>query len=131
MYDISKAWNATGQDPKIVVVNGNLNVSGGFSGGGLLIVTGAFSYTGTCAYNGLVLVIGTGSLFAEGSGQGIQGGLILASLINAGTETVFGIPNVSVGGNSRILSSREAVRMALGLIPVSQVSFREIAGSDP
>lgn len=130
-YDISKPWNAPGQDPRITVVHGNLNITGGFSGGGLLLVTGAFSYTGTCSYNGLVLVIGTGSLFADSSGQAIQGGLILASLINTGAGIFFGIPSISVSGSSRFVSDREAVKMALGLIPVSQVSFREIAGSDP
>jgi hypothetical protein len=130
-YDVSKPWNALGQDPKITVVKGNLNVTGGFSGGGLLIVTGAFSYTGTCAYNGLVLVIGSGSLSANGSGDGIQGGLMLAGVMNSRAGTVFGVPNISVSGNSRFLSNRDAVKMALGLVPVSQISFREIAGSDP
>jgi hypothetical protein len=130
-FDISKPWNAPGQDPKIVFVNGNLNVVDGFSGAGLLIVTGAFSYTGVCSYNGLVLVLGGGSLVADGSGLGIQGGLVLASLINGETETVFGIPNISISGDSRFLSNRDAVKMALGLIPVAQISFREIAGSDP
>jgi hypothetical protein len=131
VYDVSKPWNALGQDPKITVVHGNLNVIGGFSGGGLLIVTGAFSYTGTCAYNGLVLVIGTGRLSADGSGEGIQGGLMLANLVQGGAGTAFGIPSISIRGNSRFLSNRDAVKMALGLVPVSQISFREIAGSDP
>jgi hypothetical protein len=130
-YDISRPWNAPGQDPKITVVHGNLNVTGGFSGGGLLIVTGTFSYTGTCGYNGLVLVIGSGSLSADGSGQGIQGAVILASLVNGGGVTVFGVPAISVKGSSRFLSNRDAVQMALRLLPVSQVSFREIAGVDP
>ena len=97
----------------------------------MLIVTGGLSYTGPFEYSGLVLVIGSGSLSADGSGPGIQGGLILANLMNSGTGAGFGVPLIAVGGNSRIISNREAVRMALGLIPVSQVSFREIAGSDP
>jgi hypothetical protein len=130
-FDLTKPWSAPGQDPRITVVNGNLNVTDGFSGAGILIVTGAFSYTGVCAYNGLVLVIGAGRLFADGAGPGIQGGLVLACLINGGAGTVFGIPSISVSGNSRILSNKDAVRMALGLIPVSQISFREIAGTDP
>jgi hypothetical protein len=130
-FDVSKPWNAPGQDPKITVVNGNLDVTDGFSGAGLLIVTGAFSYTGVCSYSGLVLVMGAGTLSAAGSGPGIQGGLVLATLVGSGAGVGFGLPSISVGGNSRLLSDRAAVKMALGLVPVSQISFREIAGSDP
>jgi hypothetical protein len=130
-FDSAKPWNAPGQDPKITVVNGDLDVTDGFSGAGVLIVTGAFSYTGVCSYSGLVLVMGTGRLSAGGTGPGIEGGLVLACLINSGTETAFGIPSISVSGNSRFVSNRDAIKMALSLIPVSQISFREIAGSDP
>jgi hypothetical protein len=130
-YDSAMPWNAPGQDPRITVVNGDLNVTGGLSGGGLLIVTGTLSYTGPFAYGGLVLVIGAGILAADGSGPGIEGGLLVASLENSSGTPIFGIPIISVAGNSRISANRDAVKMALGLVPVSQISFREIAGSDP
>ncbi len=130
-YDNAKPLNAPEQDPKITVVNGDLQVTGGFSGGGLLIVTGDFSFSGPCAYNGLVLVIGSGNLVASGSGQGIEGGLFMANLSTVGGEIVFGTPGLSISGSSRFLSNQDAVKMAIGLIPASQISFREIAGSDP
>jgi hypothetical protein len=130
-YDASKAWNAPGQDPKITVVNGDLHVSGGFSGGGLLIVTGGLYCSGPYRYDGLVLVIGSGNLVADGSGPGIEGGLLAASLADLGGEIVFGTPGVSISGNSRFRANRSAVRTAVGLIPVSQISFREITGADP
>jgi hypothetical protein len=130
-YDSTMPWNAPGQDPKITVVNGDLYVTGGLSGGGLLIVTGTLSYTGPFAFDGLVLVIGAGILAADGSGQGIEGGLLIASLENRSGTPVFDIPVISVAGNSRLSANRDAVKMALGLVPVSQISFREIAGSDP
>jgi hypothetical protein len=130
-YDPTQPWNAPCQDPKITVVNGDLRITGGFSGGGLLIVTGTLSYTGPWTYAGLVLVIGSGNLAADGTGQGINGGLIVANLINQGGTVTFGIPGISFAGNSRLLADKNAVKMALGLVPVSQISFREIAGSDP
>ncbi len=130
-YDITKPVNAPGQDPKITVVNGNLQVTGSFFGGGLLIVTGDLSCSGPYAYNGLVLVIGSGSLIADGSGQGIEGGLFLANLASIGEEIVFGTASLSISGTSRFSSNRDAVKMAIGLIPASQISFREIAGLDP
>jgi hypothetical protein len=130
-YDSTRPWNAPGQDPKITVVNGDLHVTGGFTGGGLLIVTGTLSYTGPFAYIGLVLVMGAGLLAADGSGPGIEGGLLVASLDNSGGTPAFGIPIISVAGSSRLSANRDVVKMALGLVPVSQISFREIAGSDP
>ncbi len=130
-YDVSKPWNAPGQDPKITVVDGNLFVTGGFSGGGLLIVTGSLYCSGPYAYNGLVLVLGAGNLVAQGTGQGINGGLLAASLMDQRGEIIFGTPAISISGYSRFLSNREAVKAAIALIPASQISFREIAGSDP
>jgi hypothetical protein len=130
-YDLAKPANAPGQDPRVVMVNGDLRVTGDFSGGGLLIVTGNFSYTGQFAYNGLVLLIGSGHLTAAGSGSGIFGSIFLANLTNTGGEISFGIPQFSISGDSRITANRDAVRMAVGLIPPSQISYREIAGSDP
>ena len=130
-YDPAEPVNAPGQDPKFTVVHGNLTATGGLSGGGLLIVTGNFSCSGPFKYNGLILVIGSGSVIAAGSGLQIEGGLFVLSLTDAGGEIGFGIPSISISGDSRLTSSEEAVRMAVGLIPPSQISFREIAGSDP
>jgi hypothetical protein len=130
-YDYSKPPNALGQDPKITVVKGNLHVTGGFSGGGLIVVTGDFSVSGPCAYNGLVLLVGAGKLAIDGSGEGIAGGLFVASLENYRGEIVFGTPSLSISGRSRFAAQRDAVKMAIGLLPASQVSFREITNSDP
>ena len=131
IYDTSKPWNAPGQDPKITVVDGDLQISGDISGGGLLIVTGSLSYSGAFAFNGLVVVAGSGRLTAEGAGPGIQGCVLVANLDSAGGMIAFGSSGISIGGTSRIVSNRENVRMAISLIPASQISFREIAGSDP
>jgi len=130
-FDYAKPPNAPGQDPKIAVVNGSLRVTGGFSGGGLLIVTGDFSISGPFAYNGLVLVIGSGKLTIAGSGEGITGGLFVANLRNYMGEVVFGTPILSISGASRFAAQRDAVKMAIGLLPASQISFREITNSDP
>jgi len=130
-YDPAKAWNAPGQDPKITVVNGNLQIDGDFTGGGLLIVTGNLSCSGSYGFNGLVLVIGSGSVDSDGSGQGIVGGFLVASLIGEGESLAFGSPSITIRGSSRFVSNRDAVKTAIALIPVSRTSFREIAGLDP
>jgi hypothetical protein len=130
-YDSSKACNAPGQDPKITLVNGDLQITGNISGGGLLIVTGNLSYSGSFSFNGLILAIGSGSLTAAGLGQGIEGGIVIANLQSVGGNIIFGTPGISIGGNSRLSSNRSAVQMAIGLIPASQIGFREITVSDP
>jgi hypothetical protein len=131
LYDAAKPWNAPGQDPKIVVVDGNLSITGSFSGGGLLIVTGNFQCSGSYSYSGLVLVIGAGRLTAEGSGPGIEGGTVVASVQAQGEEFVFGAPALALSASSRFAVNKAAVRTALSLIPAAQTSFREITGMDP
>lgn len=130
-YDPTKPLNAPDQDPKITVVNGDLQVAGGLSGGGLLVVTGSFSCSGSFAYNGLILVIGAGDLRITGSNCAIEGGMFVASLAEMGKEITFGTPGISISGNNRILSNSNVVQMAVGLIVPSQISFREIANIDP
>jgi hypothetical protein len=130
-YDDTKPSNAPGQDPKITVVDGDLNITGGVSGGGILIVTGDFFCSGPFTFKGLVLVVGSGNLDLEDSGEGISGEVLVASLIKQGENVVFGTPGITIGGNSRLVTNRNSVKAALGLLPVTQISFREITGSDP
>lgn len=130
-YDSTKPWSAPGQDPRITLVNGDLTAPEGFSGCGLLIVTGDFSCAGPISFKGLVLVIGSGNLAISGAGEGIVGGLVVASLAKIGETVTFGIPGISIGGNSRIIADRDIVLMAISLIPATQISFREIVGTDP
>jgi hypothetical protein len=130
-YDDARPWNAPGQDPKITVVDGDLYVTGGVSGGGLLIVTGSFFCSGPFTYKGLVLVVGSGDLDFEDSGEGISGEVLVASLIEQGGDVVFGTPGIAIGGNSRFIANRSLVKAVLGLLPAAQISFREITGFDP
>jgi hypothetical protein len=130
-YNPAEPSNAPDQDPRITVVNGDLRVSNGVSGGGLLIVTGSFSCSGSFSYSGLILVIGSGNLMLTGTGAVIEGGLFTANLLNSGGSIVFGASRISINGNSRVNSNDGALRMAISLIPPTQLSFREIAGSDP
>jgi hypothetical protein len=130
-FDVNKPWNDPEQDPKITVVRGNLQMNGRLSGGGLLIVTGNLQVSGPLKYDGLILVIGSGRLAFAGPGIEIEGEVLVANLTNTNGIPALGTPEISIGGNSRISSNRNAVRMAIGLMPASQISFREIAGSDP
>jgi Tfp pilus assembly protein PilX len=82
----SPGWNGTTvvgnvgttSDYRIVVVNGNC-VLGPGAGYGILLVRGNLSLTGSFRWNGLVLVIGQGSIATIGTATGtISGGILVA-----------------------------------------------------
>jgi hypothetical protein len=68
----------TSSDYRVVVVNGNCVVGAG-TGFGILLVRGRLSFTGSFRWNGLVLVIGQGSIATIGAASGtISGGVLVA-----------------------------------------------------
>jgi hypothetical protein len=130
-YDKTKPWNDPVQNPSIVLVKGNLTAPDGLAGAGALIVTGKLECGGTLDYRGLILVLGAGQMSLAATGQGIAGGVVAGALTDSGGGVAFGAPDIEIGGDTRITADKELVRMALRLFPVEQISFREIAGSDP
>ena len=130
-YNKTRPWNDPEQKPSIVLVKGNLTALDGFSGAGVLIVTGRLDCAGTLDYRGLILALGDGQLALATDGQGVAGGVVTGKLIDSGGDVMFGTPDIYIGGFTRITADKEMVRMALRLFPVEQISFREIAGSDP
>ena len=130
-YNKTTSWNDPAQKPYFVLVKGNLTAPEGLSGAGVLIVTGRLECAGTLDYQGLILVLGEGQLLLAADGQGVAGGVVTGKLINSGGDVIFGTPDIYIGGSTRITADKELIRMALRLFPVEQISFREIAGSDP
>ncbi len=68
--DIPSGMSAT--TPMTIVVNGNLNLAN-FTGYGLLIVNGNFTYSGDSGWNGIVIVAGNGTTTFTGTGTGGSG----------------------------------------------------------
>ena len=65
--------------PVINVVNGDVSLGG--SGAGILLVTGQLTEQGGFSYNGIILVIGKGSVVKNGGGGGtMNGSLFLANM---------------------------------------------------
>ncbi|GAB4234050.1 MAG: hypothetical protein Kow00109_06990 [Acidobacteriota bacterium] len=116
----------TPEEPKIVYVEGDLQLSGSGSGCGLLVVTGHLEYDGAFDYEGLVIVAGAGSLRFAGANKTLTGGLLLARLEASGGAYVYGNPSLDFRGNSNLIYSEEAVRKALNLLPLHTWSWREI-----
>jgi hypothetical protein len=131
-FDVNQPVTAPGQDPKVTLVRGDLSVSGSIAGAGLLVVTGNFFCGAGFKYDGLILVIGAGNACLSGFDTGILGGLYVVQVVHAGGISGFGIPSFSISGSSYVRANAQAVGMAIGLIPVSQISFREVTNSmDP
>ena len=127
-YDWTKNPNDITQDPRVTFVNGDLNLQGNISGGGLLVVTGQLSGGGACTWNGLILVIGEGNLDMSGWNLGVYGGLFVAKLDNNSGTISFGTPLVTIAGNSNIEIHSENIRMGMRLIAAEQLGYREIHG---
>ena len=123
--DPAQAPGAPVQDPRVTLVDGDLTVDGSLEGGGLLVVTGRLTVKGAFVFNGLVLVIGSGEIDIGGWSL-IAGGIYVACLPALDAGAAWGTVKFTVREGSHILFDKEAIRMALRLIPPAQVGFREI-----
>lgn len=100
--------------PAFTYVDGDCTLGGG---AGLLIVTGNLEMNGNPSFDGLILVLGGGSVNRNGGGNGnIYGAITVAKFDVNGTGGFQGpIFNTNGGGNSTIQYDSTAVRKALNL----------------
>lgn len=100
--------------PAFTFVDGNCNLDGG---AGLLIVTGHLELNGNPSFDGLILVLGDGTINRDGAGNGkIYGAITVAKFDRNGTGGFLGPTFTTNGaGNSTIQYDSTAVRKALNL----------------
>jgi hypothetical protein len=114
-YFSSFSGNAgSSSSPAFTYVDGNCTLDGG---AGLLIVTGDLEMNGNPSFDGLILVLGGGSVNRNGGGNGnIYGAITVAKFDVNGTGGFQGpVFNTNGGGNSTIQYDSTAVRKALNL----------------
>lgn len=116
----------TSEDPKVVYVEGDLILTGSGSGAGLLVVRGDFDYRGAFDFNGLVLVVGSGSVAMSGANKNLVGGMLIAHTVENGGGFEFSDATFDLRGNSNILYDGDMVAMALNQLPLNSMSWREI-----
>jgi hypothetical protein len=100
----------TDANPQINVVNGDVTLSGNWTGAGILLVTGNVTFHGTPSYDGLILVIGKGSVIKDGGGSGtVNGSMLVANLYNSATppqllpaSSAPGVPYFDWGGGGTV-----------------------------
>jgi Tfp pilus assembly protein PilX len=130
----------TAGSPQIIYVNGDLTLSGNNpnpskngNGYGILVVTGNLTVSGTVAWDGLVLVVGKGNLQMDGTNN-FTGAVVVAktvdSLGNPLTTVAPGTATVGVNGggtsNGGIWYSSSCLAQATQLSTFHSVSFREL-----
>jgi type II secretory pathway pseudopilin PulG len=134
--NLDSSMVGTPTNPKITFVDGDCDFTGNTVGGGLLVVTGNLTMGGAIVWDGLVLVIGKGEFWTHGMNNGIYGGLIVAGV----SKDANGVPRFTqantdfdIRGNSNIATYDGSLEnMGNGLMPVTQLSMREITGGmDP
>ena len=93
----------TTANPQITYVNGDLTLGGG---AGVLVVTGNLTISGGMQFNGLILVIGQGSVLINGGGAGAIYGSMFVANTNAATSpftqlATLGSPQFTWHGGGR------------------------------
>ena len=106
----------TPSEPKITFVNGDVHLTGGFQGDGIMIVNGNLEMDGNSTFRGIVLVYKNSSIETNFSGNGgIFGGTILA-----GTNV-----NIQATGNSSFYYSSQALANAQAKLKSSRFEIVE------
>ena len=108
---------ANNPDGAFTFVDGDLELGPGSpTGQGTLIVTGKLTLHGNFQFNGVIMVLGTGSVYRDGGGHGdIFGAMFVAKFAKTGAATdAFEAPtfDTSGGGTANIQYSSDAVDKA-------------------
>lgn len=118
----------TATNPVLTFVDGDCELSGG---AGMLIVTGNLNMSGNPSFDGVILVLGEGSVNRNGGGSGnINGSMVISKFARTwpasenNIEHPFLAPsfNTNGGGNSTMQYSSTAVARALNMLGGPRVS---------
>ncbi|HET6977897.1 MAG TPA: hypothetical protein VFI24_16330 [Pyrinomonadaceae bacterium] len=106
--------SGTSSSPAFTFVDGDCNLDGG---AGLLIITGDLELNGNPSFDGLILVLGEGTINRKGGGNGNIYGAITVAKFDVNGTGGFLAPSFTTagGGNSTIQYDSTAIRKALNL----------------
>lgn len=117
--------------PKLTFVNGDCNLTGG---AGLLIVTGELNLSGNVSFNGLILVMGDGAMLRNGGGSGdIYGAIVVSRFQRTWPASENNQPHPFLaprfdsngGGASTVQYNSTWVRRALNTTGITPMAVRE------
>src|SRR6266481_2260465 len=107
--------------PQIIYVNGDLTLTGNFTGYGILVVTGTFTAKGSNTWNGLIFVVGAGQFVDKGTST-FNGAMVIANTSGLGATS----SDVSGGGNGGVNYSSGCIAQATTLSTFHVISMREL-----
>jgi hypothetical protein len=124
----------TAANPVLTFVDGDCEITG--SGAGMLVVTGSLTLRGNFRFDGVILVLGTGTITRNGSGGGgatpadeggIYGGLVMANFSRNGNGKFLSKPvfKTNGGGNAEIKYNSKNVEDAFKQLGPSVKGVRE------
>jgi len=129
--DMPPQMSAT--NPMTIVVDGDLNLTGGYTGYGLLVVTGNFAYSGDCGWKGVIMIVGSGTTTFLGNGGGnneFDGAVLVAATKDTAGNLLptLGTVNfdISGGGGNGIYYNSCWINKAQRVSSYQVLSFREI-----
>ena len=112
-------------NPLTVVVNGDLSLSG-FTGYGILVVTGNLTYTGDSGWRGIILAIGNGVITETGSATGGEfDGAVFAANITGGVLGTSSWTVASPGGRG-VFYDTCWISVVQQPVTYKVLSFREV-----
>lgn len=119
--------------PATVVVNGDFDL-GPTTGYGLLVVTGNFLYNGNSGWDGIILVIGSGTATFTGKGggnSGFNGAIFVATTKDSSGNTLSSLGpvnfDISGGGGNGIYYDSCWIKQAQKPPTFQVLSFREVS----
>ncbi len=117
----------TPDNPEVTVALGDLTLTGGGRGAGILVVRGSFELGGAFDYDGLVLVVGEGDMWLHGANKNLTGGVYVARVEDDGQgNRTFGVPSIRISGNSNFVFDSDDLKMAINILPMKVISLREV-----
>ncbi len=124
----------TSASPQIIYVDGDLtipDIKTGFTGYGILVVTGTYTASGNTGWRGLVLVVGKGVVINTGGGSNeYDGAFLVAKTVDSSGNplSTLGAPtfNFSGGGGNGIYYSSGCITQASYISDYRIVSQREM-----
>ncbi len=128
----SSVYVGTSGDTQVVVVKGDFELND--NGAGILLVTGELVFNGNIDYDGMIFVIGEGSMRRSGGGNGtLSGGIFIANTVGPDSimytgDDALGPPtlNVAGGGESKISYCSTVMEQALGDVPPRTIAFNHL-----
>jgi len=129
-YSSTAGIGANSPDGVLTFVDGDLTLGpGNPTGQGTLIVTGDLTLNGNFQFNGVIFVLGHGSVLRSGGGHGnIYGAIFVAKFDRTGSSTdVFQAPtfDTSGGGTANIQYNSDAIDRAKSVGGHAVVGVRE------